>query len=330
MQMPVPSLKPGVFQEFPQGAVLAMRALEDMGSLPEFVTGRVWSCAKWATSKAVARPYAGVEELRSFARACDARAQWTVYGIAVLSFTCLLRVGEAAPIRRGAPAEGAWGFTPSSVTNTSSEGSRGATVGHGCDGSTMRDPNQRSRWRTSAQKGRPTTVWSWQPPSADVTAPTPGGMRGGEVGRRPYGGCICRSDGSPGGVVGCESWWRPTMVTPETISSWQTTWSCRGPVREGTWSGGLYPSKMCSWGSFWPYVCAKRMWSRRRPRGVEGCGGHRRVPGRPRSTRRRGGGGQGDGQLARGGGTERIRESPDRSGDTRVPHFSLAFAAVQA
>ena len=68
-----------------------MRALEEMGWLPEFVTGRVWRCAKWATSQAVAHPYAGLEELRSFARACDGRAQWTAYGMAVLSFTCLLR-----------------------------------------------------------------------------------------------------------------------------------------------------------------------------------------------------------------------------------------------
>ena len=78
-----------------------MRALEQMGWLSAFVTGRVWSCAKRATSQAVARPYAGLEELRSLARACDSRAQWAAYGMAVLSFTCLLRVDKAASIRRG-------------------------------------------------------------------------------------------------------------------------------------------------------------------------------------------------------------------------------------
>ena len=77
---------------------------------PEFVTGRVWRCAKWATSQAVAHPYAGVEELRSFARACDSRAEWTTYRMAVLSFTCLLRVGEAAPIRRGGSRGRGLGF----------------------------------------------------------------------------------------------------------------------------------------------------------------------------------------------------------------------------
>ena len=87
-----------------------MRALEEMGWLPEFVTGRVWRCAKWATSQAVARPYAGLEELRRFARACDGKAQWTAYGLAALSFTCLLRVGEAAPIRRGGSRARGLGF----------------------------------------------------------------------------------------------------------------------------------------------------------------------------------------------------------------------------
>ena len=100
----------GYSRSFLRGAVSALRAWEEMGWLPEFVTGRVWSCAKWATSQAVARPYAGLEALRSFARACDGRAQWTAYGMAVLSFTCLLRVGEAAPIRRGGSHARSLGF----------------------------------------------------------------------------------------------------------------------------------------------------------------------------------------------------------------------------
>ena len=35
-----------------------------MGWLPDFVTSRVWRCAKRSTSQAVARPYAGLEELK--------------------------------------------------------------------------------------------------------------------------------------------------------------------------------------------------------------------------------------------------------------------------
>ena len=69
--------------------------------IPEFVIGRVWKCAKWATSQAVACPDAGPEELRGFARARDGRAQWTTYEMAVLSITCLRRLGEASPIRCG-------------------------------------------------------------------------------------------------------------------------------------------------------------------------------------------------------------------------------------
>ena len=82
-------------------AVSAFRALEDMGWLPAFVSRRVWRCAKWAPTEPALRPYAGLDDLRNFALACTERPQWTVYGMAVLAFTCLLQVGEAAPLRRG-------------------------------------------------------------------------------------------------------------------------------------------------------------------------------------------------------------------------------------
>ena len=82
-------------------AVSAFRALEDMGWLPAFVSRRVWRCAKWAPTEPALRPYAGLDDLRNFALACTERPQWTVYGMAVLAFTCLLRVGEAAPLHRG-------------------------------------------------------------------------------------------------------------------------------------------------------------------------------------------------------------------------------------
>ena len=64
-----------------------MRALEEMGWLPEFVSGRVWRRAKRSTSQVAARPYAGLEGLGNFARVCDRRAQLMVYGMVVLSFT---------------------------------------------------------------------------------------------------------------------------------------------------------------------------------------------------------------------------------------------------
>ena len=90
----------GYSRSFLWGAVSALLALEEMGWLPEFVTGKVWRCARWSTSQAVARPYAGLEELIAFTMLCHCRADWTVYGNAVLSFTCLLQVGEVAPIKR--------------------------------------------------------------------------------------------------------------------------------------------------------------------------------------------------------------------------------------
>ena len=64
------------------------------------------------------------------------------------------------------PAQRAWDLTPLSVTHTSSAGSWGATAGRGCNGWTERNPHQRSRWHTSALKGRPTSKCSWRPPSA--------------------------------------------------------------------------------------------------------------------------------------------------------------------
>ena len=130
----------------------------------------------------------------------------------------------------------------------------------------MKGPHPRFPWRTSARRGPPTSRWSWRPPSAAARVPTRDGTRGGGVGRRPYAGWGCRSDGSPGGVVGCVSRWRPTTATPRTTSSWQTTWSCRGPLPKGAWSGSgeLCPLQTSSRGSYWPSVCRTKTWGRKR------------------------------------------------------------------
>ena len=55
-------------------------------------------------------PVRGTGGAEGFRDGCDGRAQWTVYGMAVLSFTCLLRVGEAAPIRHGGSRSRGLGF----------------------------------------------------------------------------------------------------------------------------------------------------------------------------------------------------------------------------
>ena len=259
----------GYSWRFLRGAVSAMRALEEMGWLPEFVNGRVWRCAKCSTSQAVARLYAGLEELRGFARACDGRAQWTVYGMAVLSFTCLYGWARQPPSGVECAAAGDWGFTPSSVTHTSSGGGWGARAGCGCDGWTVRGPCPQSHWHTSARKGPPTSRWSWQPPSVAAREPTRDGTRGGGVGRQPYARWGYRSDGLPGGVVGCLSWWRPTTAMPQTTSSWQS-WSG---------SGALYSLKTSFLGGRRPSVCGIRMWGQKKTSGAGGVGMQTPSPG---------------------------------------------------
>ena len=204
-----------------------MRALEEMGWLPEFVTGRVWRCAKWSTSQAVARPYAGLEELGSFARGCDGRAQWTVYGMAVLSFTCLLRVGEAAPIRRGGSCS--WGGGCHTVTSDAHFALR-KPGGYG-RAWTVRGPRPQSHWRTFARKGPPTSRWSWQPPSAAVKAPTRNGTRG-------RGSAALRWLGLPVRLLAWWGRWMSELVAAHYGDAPNdfvvATWNCRGPVHKGT------------------------------------------------------------------------------------------------
>ena len=115
------------------------------------------------------------------------------------------------------------------------------------------------------------------------------------------------------------------MVTPQTISSWQTTCSCRGPVRKGAWSGSAVPGELLA-------LCV-------RDKDVgpeEDLGGYRDAEATAESRADRGrrddGGEQGDRQPAGGGGgagTERDKESPNRSGDATVLDVPLAFVAVQ-
>ena len=97
--------------------------------------------------------------------------------------------------------------------------------------------------------------------------------------RRPYACWVCRSDGSPCGVAGCPNRWRPTMVTLQRTSSWQTMWSCRGAVRKGIWrgSGGLYPLKTFCRGSYLPSVCGTGMGGQKKTSG--GGEGQMQAPG---------------------------------------------------
>ena len=53
----------GHSRSFLRGAVSALRALEEMGWMPELVISRLWRCAKWTISQAVVRP-GGAQGLR--------------------------------------------------------------------------------------------------------------------------------------------------------------------------------------------------------------------------------------------------------------------------
>ena len=64
----------GCSKSFLRGVVSALRALEEMGWMPEFVCRRARGCAKWTTSAAPVRPCTGLEKLRVFAMASDGRA----------------------------------------------------------------------------------------------------------------------------------------------------------------------------------------------------------------------------------------------------------------
>ena len=110
MQVLVPALGTGVFQEFPQGGGIRDACIERHGMATQIRYRQGLEMRKMGHVAAGGTPYACMEELRTFARACDGRAHRTVYGMAVLSFTCLLWVGEAAPIRRGGSRSRGLGF----------------------------------------------------------------------------------------------------------------------------------------------------------------------------------------------------------------------------
>ena len=91
----------GYSPSYLQVAVSALLALEDLGRIPHMVTNKVWQCSRQPKERDATRPYAGLEELRLLAQVCSSHDQWTLFAMAAISFTCLLRVGEASPLRRG-------------------------------------------------------------------------------------------------------------------------------------------------------------------------------------------------------------------------------------
>ena len=271
LHVPVPAMGPGVFHELPQGGARWKRwgvGRDGMAPTVRYRQGQE-TCKSGPRPRrwhALARDWrsSGISRGRVMVGHSGRYTEWRSYR----SPACYGWARQPLSGVEG-PAARDWGFTPSSVTHTSSEGGWGATVGRGCDGWTVRGPRPRSHWRIFARKGPPTSRWSWQPPSAAAKVPMRDGTREGGVGRRPYACWGCRSDGSPSGVARCQSPWRPTTATPQTTSSWQTMWNCRGLVHKGTWcgSGELYPLNTFSRGSYWPSVCGIEMWGQKKTLG---------------------------------------------------------------
>ena len=123
----------GYSRSYLRVAVSALRALEDMGWLPAFVSSWIWRCAKWVWTVAVVQPYAGLGELRTFALACTCMAQWP-------AFSGWVRWHHSGA---GAPEAGVGDFTPLSVTHASHGDEWERTAGLGSASLMPRGPHPR-------------------------------------------------------------------------------------------------------------------------------------------------------------------------------------------
>ena len=93
-----------------RGAISAVRALEELGWIKGVVRPRHWRMAKSTIRNTEEqRPYGGLEALSVLPHSCRTKEQWSGFALAVLSFTCLWRVGEASGVRRrGMEDEAVW------------------------------------------------------------------------------------------------------------------------------------------------------------------------------------------------------------------------------
>ena len=100
----------GRSRSYMRGAISAVRAVEDLGWIAGVVQARHWRMAKSTIRNTEQqRPYGGLEALSVLAQSCRTKEQWSGFALAVLSFTCLWRVGEAAGVRRrGIEDEAIW------------------------------------------------------------------------------------------------------------------------------------------------------------------------------------------------------------------------------
>ena len=237
-------------------AVSAFRALEDMGWLPAFVSRRVWRCAKWAPTEPALRPYAGLDDLRNFALACTERPQWTVYGMAVLAFTCLLRVGEAAPLRRGGSRCRGLAFRTVKVAPRIVRRRLGKYAQEWLGWLDARGATSAVVGAQLCPQGPAFMQSVMAAALGAATTTTPGGTHGGGGAPRPCDGWGYPSSGWLGGGGGFRRQWRSTTPTRPTTSSSRPRLSCPGPLttRQESSYGAPCPSGTFSQGSSWSSV----------------------------------------------------------------------------
>ena len=135
MQVPVPALGTQVFQELPQGGDISDACIGRDGVAPKNSLLEGFGDAqngphlkRWRAPTRVMRSL-GVSRERVMVGHSGRYTEWRFFR----SHACY-RWAKRPPSGVEGPVAGAWGFTSSSVTRTSSEGGWGATAGRGCDG----------------------------------------------------------------------------------------------------------------------------------------------------------------------------------------------------
>ena len=100
----------GTSRSYMRGGISAVRAWEDLGWIGGMVQARHWRMSKSTIRNTEEqRRYGGLEALSVLAQSYRTKEQWSGFALAVLSFTCLLRVGKAAGVRRrGIEDEAIW------------------------------------------------------------------------------------------------------------------------------------------------------------------------------------------------------------------------------
>ena len=85
-----------------RGAISAVRAVEDMEHVEPTISRKLWHMANYSLpgDEGYQRTFGGLETLHIISQGCKDRVDWSFYGLAVLSFVGVLRVGGTVSVRR--------------------------------------------------------------------------------------------------------------------------------------------------------------------------------------------------------------------------------------